>query len=159
MVPPMERGGYRKTRMTFLTKGQDRWIRSCLCQLSSQFDQFLDLQQDLSLSSRAIILSGLSLALMCDFHMTMYKIIDIIGVTLAESVFYKFHPLYPFCQDESCWQQSFIAILTDDFLCRGTGLYPSYISQQSSYHNSSSYVGNQTIFSTELLSIYFMYYC
>lgn len=38
MVPPMERGGYRKTRLTFLTKGQDRWIRSCLCQLSSQFD-------------------------------------------------------------------------------------------------------------------------
>ena len=63
----------------------------------------LGLWQDLSLSSRVIIPSGLSLALTSDFHINMYNIIEIIEVTFAESVYYKFLPLYSFHQDESCW--------------------------------------------------------
>lgn len=50
----------------------------------------LGLWQDLSLSSRVMIPSGLSLAWTTDFHSNMYNIIDKIEIMFAEIVYYKF---------------------------------------------------------------------
>lgn len=111
MLPAMERDGYGKGKPG--TGDNPTSLDQILA--VSAFNPVwtvLGLWQDLSLSSRAVTPSGLSSALISDFHINRNNIIEIVEVTFIESAIYiesyiykkcnKFLPLYSFRQEESC---------------------------------------------------------